>query len=59
MKNLFWVIIIALFLVWIVGYFVFEGIFGGAIHILVVIALVMIILRTKSDKEPPEQNDWD
>ena len=54
MKNLFWVIVLALLLAWIVGYFVYGEMFGGAIHILVLLALVMAILRVVSDKSPLE-----
>lgn len=52
MKNLFWVIIIALLLAWVVGYLVYGVMFGGAIHILVLLVLVMVILRVVSDKRP-------
>lgn len=54
MKNLFWVITIALLLAWIVGYFIYGVMFGGAIHLLVLLALVMIILRVISNKKPIE-----
>ena len=54
MKNLFWVITIALLLAWIIGYFVYGVMFGGAIHLLVLLALVMIILRVISNKKPLE-----
>lgn len=54
MKNLFWVIVISLLIAWIVGYLVYGVMFGGAIHILVLLALVMAIMRVVSDKGPSE-----
>lgn len=53
MKNLFWVIAILLLLAWVIAYFVYGVLFGGAIHLLLVLAIIILIWRSGSNRQPP------
>lgn len=43
MGNLFYTIAVLLILAWLLGFFVFHA--GGLIHILLVIAIIVVLLR--------------
>lgn len=45
MRDLFWLIVIILLIGWGIGFFAFGQVLGVAIHILLIIALVMLIMR--------------
>jgi|GEM_PF-544331 len=45
MKDIFWIILILLLLGWGFGFFAFGQVLGEAIHILLVIALIMLVVR--------------
>ncbi|WP_413512320.1 lmo0937 family membrane protein [Myroides odoratus] len=45
MRNIFWLILIILLIGWGIGFFAFGQILGAAIHILLVVALIMLVLR--------------
>ncbi len=49
MGNLLYLAAVILIIGWLLGYFVFH--LGAAIHILLVVALVVIILRVLSGKK--------
>jgi len=43
MKNLLYILAVILIIGWLLGFFVFHA--GGIIHVLLVIALIVIIIR--------------
>lgn len=45
MRDIFWIIVILLLLGWGVGYFAFGQVIGELIHILLVVALIMVVVR--------------
>jgi len=49
MENLLYIIAVILFVAWAIGYFAFSA--GGIIHILLVIAIIVIILRLIQGKK--------
>jgi hypothetical protein len=50
MGNLLYLVAVILIIGWAVGFFAFQA--GGIIHILLVIALIAIILRVISGRNP-------
>ena len=49
MGNLWYAIAVVLLIGWLLGYFVFH--YGAAVHVLLVSALVILVLRTLSPKK--------
>jgi len=49
MENLLYIIAVILFVAWAIGYFAFSA--GSIIHILLVIAIIVIILRLIQGKK--------
>ncbi|MGS4344481.1 lmo0937 family membrane protein [Myroides odoratus] len=45
MRDIFWIIVILLLLGWGVGFFAFGQLIGEAIHILLLVALIMLVVR--------------
>jgi hypothetical protein len=50
MGNLLYLVAVILIIGWAVGFFAFQA--GGIIHILLVIALIAVILRVISGRNP-------
>lgn len=48
MGNLLWLIIVILFIVWLAG--LFFKVAGGLIHLLLVIAVILVIVRLVSGR---------
>jgi len=49
MRNLLWVIVVVLIILWAVGFLGFHA--GGFIHILLVIALIVIVIKLVQGKK--------
>ncbi|MDM1408825.1 lmo0937 family membrane protein [Myroides sp. DF42-4-2] len=45
MRDIFWILVILLLLGWGVGFFAFGQVVGELIHILLVVALIMLVIR--------------
>ncbi|WP_430612545.1 lmo0937 family membrane protein [Flavobacterium sp. JP2137] len=45
MRNIFWLLVIILIIGWAIGFFAFGQLLGAAIHILLVVAVIMILVR--------------
>jgi hypothetical protein len=50
MSGILYIVAIILVIGWVLGFFVFNA--GGIIHVLLVIAIIAIILRVISGKNP-------
>ena len=50
MGNLLYIVAVILIIVWALGFFAYNA--GGIIHILLVIAIVAVLLRVISGKNP-------
>ncbi|MFN3916156.1 MAG: lmo0937 family membrane protein [Flavobacteriales bacterium] len=50
MNNLLYIVAVVLIILWAVGYFTYNA--SGLIHILIVIAVVMVLLRIISGRRP-------
>jgi hypothetical protein len=50
MSNLLYILAVILIIAWAIGFFAYSA--GGIIHILLVIALIAILLRVISGKQP-------
>ena len=50
MNNLIYAIAVILVIIWAIGFFAYSA--GGIIHILLVIAIIVILLRVISGKRP-------
>jgi hypothetical protein len=45
MKDIVWIIIVLLIVGWLFGYLSFGAVVGNMIHVLLVVAVVLIVLR--------------
>lgn len=48
--DLFWTIVLILFILWLLGYG--FGLLGGLIHLLLVIAIIVILVRIIQGRKP-------
>ncbi len=51
MKDILWIIVVLLVIGWLFGFFLFPAI-GGIIHILLVIAVIMVIYKLLTGRNP-------
>jgi hypothetical protein len=45
MRDIVWIIIVLLILGWLLGYISFGAVVGNLIHILLIVAVILIILK--------------
>ncbi|MHC5201518.1 lmo0937 family membrane protein [Myroides sp. LJL119] len=45
MKDIFWTLVFILLIGWVVGFFGFAQVVGGAIHILLVLLVILVVIR--------------
>jgi hypothetical protein len=45
MRDIVWLIIVLLIIGWLLGYFSFGAVVGNLIHILLIVAVVLIVLK--------------
>lgn len=50
MGNLLYIVAVILIIGWLVGFFAFHA--GGIIHVLLVIAIIVVLLRVIQGKKP-------
>lgn len=50
MRDLIWLIVVILIVLWLIGYFAFGEVVGNFVHILLVLAIIGIIYRLATER---------